>query len=103
MWAQMISTRVKEGSEEGLKRLFDQLHDAEQADSGLVRTLVMRDQQDPNSISMLVVFDSEEKARERENDPRRKEGLAAARATMAEIFDGPPSFTDFVVVAEYTT
>lgn len=102
MWAQMITTRVKEGSEEGLQRLFQQLHDAEQADSGLVRTLVMRGQQDPNSLSMLVVFESEEKARGRESDPRRNEGLAGARATMAEIFDGPPSFTDYVVVAEYT-
>lgn len=103
MWAQMIRTRVKEGSEEGLQRLFQQLRDSEQADSGLVRTLVMREQQDPKSLSMLVVFESEEKARARESDPRRDDGLAAARATMAEIFEGAPSFTDFVVVEEYTT
>ena len=102
MWAQLIKARVKEGSEEGLERLFQQLRDAEQADSGIVRTLVMREQQDPNSLSMLVVFESEEKARARESDPRRNEGLGAARATMAEIFDSAPSFTDFVVVAEHT-
>ena len=103
MWAQLIRTRVKDGSgEEGLRQLFQQLRDAEHADSGLVRTLVMHEQHDPNSVLMLVVFESEEKARARENDPRRADGLAAARATMAEIFDGPPSFTDFVVVNEYT-
>ena len=102
MWAQLIKTRVKDGSEEGLKRLFQQLRDAEQADSGLVRTLVMREEQDPNSLSMLVVFESEEKARARESDPRRADGLTAAQATMAEILAGPPSFTDFVVVEEYT-
>lgn len=102
MWAQLIKTRVKAGSEEGLRQLFQQLRDAEQPDSGLLRTLVMREQHDLNSLSMLVVFESEEKARARENDSRRIDGLAAARSTMAEIFDGPPSFTDFVVVDEYT-
>lgn len=101
MWAQLIRTRVKDGSEEGLQQLFQQLRDAEQADSGLVRTLVLREQDDPNALSLLVVFESEEKARARENDPRRADGLAAARATMAEVFAGPPSFTDFVV-EEYT-
>lgn len=102
MWAQLIKTRVKDGSDDALHKLFQQLRDAEQADSGIVRTLVMREQQDPNSLSMLVVFESEEKARARESDPRRAGGLSAAQATMAEIFAGPPSFTDFVVVEEYT-
>jgi len=101
MWAQLIRTRIKDGSEEGLRQLFQQLRDAEQADSGLVRTLVMREKNDPGSLSMLVVFESEEKARAREADPRRADGLAAAQATMATILDGPPSFTDFVVVEEY--
>jgi quinol monooxygenase YgiN len=101
MWAQMIKTRVKDGSEAELRKLFQQLRDAEQADSGLVRTLAMRDQNDPSSLSLLVVFESEEKARARENDPRRAEGLAAARATMAEVFDGAPSFTDMIVVEEF--
>jgi quinol monooxygenase YgiN len=102
MWAQLIKTRVKDGSEAGLQRLFQQLRDAEQADSGLVRTLAMHDQADPNSLSILVVFESEEQARARENDPRRADALAAARATMAEVFDGAPSFTDLVVIEEFT-
>lgn len=101
MWAQMIKTRVKDGSEAELRKLFQQLRDAEQADSGLVRTLAMRDQNDPSSLSLLVVFESEEKARARENDPRRAEGLAIARATMAEVFDGAPSFTEMIVIEEF--
>jgi len=101
MWAQLIRTRVKDGSEAGLRKLFQQLRDAEQADSGLVRTLAMRDQNDPSSLSLLVVFESEENARARENDPRRADGLAAARATMAEVFDGSPSFTDMIVIEEF--
>jgi hypothetical protein len=102
MWAQLIRTHLKDGSEAGLQRLEQQLRDAEQPGSGLVRTLIMREQQDPSSLVMLVVFESEDMARARENDPRRAEGLAAARATMAEIFDGPPSFTDLLVEDEYT-
>jgi len=50
---------------------------------------------------MLVVFESEEKARARESDPRRQEGLQAVRAVMAEIFDGPPEFVDLAVVEEF--
>jgi hypothetical protein len=61
----------------------------------------MRDQKDPNVAYMLVVFESEEKARARERDPRRQEGLAGVRATMAEIFDGPPEFVDLNVVREH--
>jgi hypothetical protein len=51
---------------------------------------------------MLIVFESEEKARARERDPRRQEALQEVRATMAEIYEGPPTFTDLTVVAEYT-
>jgi hypothetical protein len=58
----------------------------------------MRDQKDPSQVYMLVVFESEERARARENDQRRQEGLQAVRATMAEIFDGAPEFVDLTVV-----
>jgi hypothetical protein len=44
------------------------------------------------------VFEGEEKARAREQDPRRQEGLGKARAIMAEIFDGAPEFADLTVV-----
>jgi len=100
MWAQLITTRLKPGKEEELPRLIEQLRAAEQPGSGLVRSTVMRDQNDPSRAYMLVVFESEEKARARENDPLRQEGLQAARATMADIFDGGPEFVDLTVVDE---
>ena len=50
---------------------------------------------------MFVVFESEEQARERESDSRRQEGLQAARATMMEIFEGAPEFTDLTVVDDW--
>jgi len=48
------------------------------------------------------VFESEDAARARENDPRRQEGLQGARATMGEIFDGAPEFVDLVIEDEHT-
>jgi hypothetical protein len=62
----------------------------------------MQDQNDPKRVYILVVFESEEKARARENDPRRQEGLQTARATMTEIFDGPLEFVDLTIVGETT-
>jgi hypothetical protein len=100
MWAQLISARLKPGQEDGLARLWEQLQAAEAADSGLVRSTAMHDQADPLQVHFLVVFESEEKARARESDTARQERLLPARETMAEIFDGPPQFTDLVVVRE---
>lgn len=103
MWAQLITTRLKPGKEADLPRLIEQLRAVEQSGSGLIRSTAMRDQRDPSRIYMMVVFESEEKARARENDPRRQEGLQEARATMADIFDGPPEFVDLTVVAELSS
>lgn len=97
----MISTRLKPGREDDLQRMVEQIEAAEQPGSGLVRSTVMRDQNDPTRIHMLVVFDSEEAARAREADPRRQEGLGAARELMAEIFDGPREFVDLEVLHEH--
>jgi quinol monooxygenase YgiN len=100
MWAQLIKTRLKPGREDDLQRLYDELRATEQPGSGLVRSTAMRDANDPSSVYMLVVFESEAAARARESDPRRQEGLQTARAIMADIFDGAPEFVDLLVVDE---
>jgi hypothetical protein len=100
MWAQLIKMRLKPGNDTA--ELDKQIRAAEQPGSGLVRTLVMHDQKDPSQVYALVVFESEEKARAREQDPRRQEALQAARGMMADIFDGPPEFTDLTVADEWT-
>ncbi len=100
MWAQLITTRLKPGREDELPVLLEQLRAVEQPGSGLVRSTAMRDQNDPSRVYMLVVFESEEKARARENDPRRTEALQTARATMAEVFDDNWEFVDLTVVSE---
>jgi quinol monooxygenase YgiN len=102
MWAQLIKARLRPGQEDQLREAFEQLRAIEQPDSGLLRSLVMRDQTDPNLVYVLGVFESEEKAREREKDPRRREGLQGINASMAEVFDGPPEFVNLEVVEEIT-
>ena len=99
MWAQLIRVTLKPGKL--LAELAEQLQATEQPGSGLVRSTLMVDQKDPNQAYMLVVFESEEHARAREQDPKRSEGLQTARATMAEIFAGPPEFTDLTVMQEW--
>ena len=57
------------------------------------------DQRDPTSGYSLVLFESEEKARARENDPRRAEGLESeVRELMAEVIDGDPEFVNLRVM-----
>lgn len=101
MWAQLITMRLKPGKEGDLPTLLQQLRAVEQPGTGLLRSTTMRDQNDPSRVVTLVVFESEERARAREGDPRRQEGLEAVRATMAEIFDGPPEFVDLTVADDY--
>jgi quinol monooxygenase YgiN len=100
MWAQLIKVRLKPGKD--MAQAAAQLRAAEQPGSGLVRETVMRDQKDPAQAYILAVFESEEKAREREQDPRRQEGQQAVQATMADILAGPPEFTDLTVDEEWT-
>lgn len=100
MWAQLMRWRLKPGKDTA--GLREQLRAVEQPDSGLLRTMIMQDQKDPDLYYTLVVFESEEKARARERDPRREEGLQALRAMLADIFASPPEFTDLAVVEEWT-
>jgi len=103
MWAQLITMRVKPGKEGELPSVFGQLDNIEQPGSGLMRTIAMQDQNDPSRVMTLVVFESEAKARAREQDPRRAEGLASVQATMADVFDGPPTFVNLTVLHDHAT
>ena len=100
MWAQIIKTRVKPGSDDRIKELLEQLRAVEQPDSGLLRSTAMLDQNDPTMLYLMVVFENEDQARAREQDPRRAEGLQAVRAVMEELLDGPREFVDLTVLEE---
>lgn len=100
MWAQLIKMRLKPGSDADMPALFQQFAAVEQTGSGLIRTTLMRAQNDPSHFYVMVVFESEEHARAREQDPARQEALQSAQSMMVEIFDGPPEFVDLTVVAD---
>lgn len=100
MWAQLITMRLKSGKEADLPRVYEGLRATERPGSGLVRTTAARDRKDRNRIYHLVVFESEEKARAREQDPERQKDLEGVRALMAEIFEGPPEFVDLEVMED---
>ena len=100
MWAQLSAVRVNEGEIDTVRKAMEQLRSFEQPDSGLLRTIVMQDQKDSGRLLVLVVFESEEKARAREADPRRQEGLQALRVSLAEVFQAAPEYTDLNVIAD---
>ncbi len=99
MWAQLIKVRLQPGSD--MTAMADTLKRFEQPGSGLLRELFMHDTKDADSGYVLALFESEERAREREQDPRRAEGQAAIQDLMAKALAGPPEFTDLTVVAEW--
>jgi hypothetical protein len=99
MWAQLIKVRVKPGTD--LAALTDVLKAAEQPGSGLLREMFMHDQHDPDSVYVLAMFESEEKARERERDPRRAEGQREIQAFLADALAGPPEFVDLTVATDW--
>jgi quinol monooxygenase YgiN len=100
MWAQLIIMRLKPGKEEGLPRLYEPLRSAERPGSGLLRSTAARDDKDPSRVYHLVIFESEERARAREQDPARQQALEGVRATMDELFEGPPEFVDLTVIED---
>lgn len=101
MWAQIIKTQLKAGRDDGFVDLMKHFQATERPGSGLLNSYAARDQKDPNTVYMIVVFESEEKARIREADEERQAGLEPARQIMGEIFEGPVEFLDLDVVAEF--
>jgi len=94
MWAQVQRASTNPEREEELVEVFEQLRAIEQEDSGLLQTLVMRSKADPTETFVVVVFESEEKARAREQDPRRQEPLRRIRAALGDVLNGQPEFFD---------
>jgi hypothetical protein len=100
MWAQIVIMRLKPGKESELPKVYEVLRAAETPGSGLLRSTAARDDKDPNRIVNIVIFESEEKARAREQDPVRLEALAEVRELMGDIFEGPLEFIDLTVLED---
>jgi antibiotic biosynthesis monooxygenase (ABM) superfamily enzyme len=102
MWAQLITMRAKPGREQDLMAMHERIQALEEPGSGLIRWTIGWDQKDARTCYVLVLFESEEKARSREQDPRRQEAVGAVMSDAAEVLDGPPDFVDIVVDREVT-
>ena len=90
MWAQLIKMRAKPGREQDLMALHERIQEMEEPESGLLRTTIGWDQKDPRASYVLVVFESEEKAREREQSPRRQEAMSTV-SSQSHSQPGSPS------------
>jgi quinol monooxygenase YgiN len=100
MWAQLIKMRAKPGKERELMALHEQIQELEEPGSGLIRWTIGWDQKDPQACYVVVLFESEDKARAREQNPRRQEGMAAVIGGMGDVLDGAPEFVDLAVELE---
>lgn len=77
-WAQLIKVRLKPGKDPAAAPLRAAQHPG----WGLVREMLMHAQEDPATACILAVFESEEKARAREQDrAARKEQRPPGRTT----------------------
>ena len=101
MWAQFISGRLNQENEEGLTRLIERLRAVQPPESGHVRSMAMRDQNDPRRVFLLLIFENQEKALALENDPQQQEEVQAMRDTMSEIFEGRPEYAGLTIVDEW--
>ena len=102
MWAQLISMRLKPGKEGDLPRVYEQLRAAEQPGSGLLRTTTAIAR--PEGPEPHPPPSCSSRARRRRGPasrtPRARPALEGVRATMAEIFEGPPEFVDLEVLED---
>lgn len=99
MWSQLISVHVKPGQD--IDAVIAAIKAGELPDSGLISETFMRDQNDSSRFHIISLFESEEKARAREVDPRRAEATATIQLLMRDVLAGPPQFTDLDVVEHW--
>jgi len=97
MWGQLIKARLTAGTEEEYAQVREEMMAVTPEGSGLVRATSMRDQDDPTLYYTLVIFESQEKARERENYPE----VRAIMGEMAQLFEGRPEFVSFEVLSDW--
>src|SRR6185312_12110724 len=63
MWMQMIKARLKPGKEAEFAAFEEQIRAIEQPGSGWIRSTATRAQKEPDTVYIIVAFESEEAAR----------------------------------------
>ncbi len=100
MWAQLVKARLRPGVEDQLMSVNQRWEDevGRGTDSGWLRTLSFRGADDPGQLYMIVFFESEEKARANERNPKHQE-IAGQLSQFAE---GQLQFVDLTPIREST-
>ncbi len=95
MWAQLIKSRIKPGKEQEARTLPREFEtQAAGATPPWVSITNAVNQNNPNETYTLVIFESEEKARENERSPEQAKRVER----MMEVFEGRPEFVDLEVL-----
>lgn len=98
MWAQLIKATIKPGREDEVRQIYDEYDRQIDAGTGWVRSLSLVNRNNPREMYGLVMFESEDKAREYEQSGQQSE----MTTRLGDCMDGPPDFIDFDDVVEYT-
>jgi antibiotic biosynthesis monooxygenase (ABM) superfamily enzyme len=97
MWAQIIKARIKPGKEAEIRQLESEFEARSGTqNNGWIKSIGLRNQNDPSEYFDIVFFESEERARANEQSPEQNEMYAR----LQSMFDGAPQFTDCEVVYE---
>lgn len=99
MWAQFIKARIRSGRDQEAREIAREFEAQSRTDRiGPTRVIVFRNQSDPDEHLTIAYFESEEKAREAERDPKQAELIRR----YWEVYDGPPEYADLNVFFEWT-
>jgi heme-degrading monooxygenase HmoA len=95
MWAQLIKARIRPGKEEEARNIVQEFEsELGGATPPWQQITVCQNQRDPSEVYTLVVFESEEKARENERSPEQDRRYRR----LTEVYEGQPEFVDMNVV-----
>ena len=92
MWAQMVRTKLKPGREAEVEDLGRQLEDRN--NPAWVRSTIFSNQDNPREHYVVVLFESEEAARQHEQHPEQHELVTR----LLDCYEEPPEFIDLELI-----
>ena len=96
MWAQIVKARVTPDGKKQMRQLVDETDGPQNEREGWLRTIVMEDQDNPELVYTLVLFENEDIARRGEQSP----DVEALTRRLQQIMQGTPEFINLNVLTE---
>ena len=97
MWAQIVKTRMRQGVEQEMAEIGDAMRSRIGERPGLVRSLWMQNQEDPQEYYTVIVFESEEQARAGERELEQDPLFQRVRS----LGEGTPEFVNLNVIESF--